>query len=83
MTVSNPQSPIGATLDAAPPTVTTETETKMNPGDKVYDVNTKQQGILCTQPRPADNGSFRLVAEVHWNNGQRMVVYTSHIRTYA
>jgi hypothetical protein len=54
----------------------------MTPGTRVYDVNTKYTGTLVTQPELADNGSFRLVADVRWDSGTRTTVYTDHLRAY-
>lgn len=57
--------------------------TMMTAGAKVRDVNTGQQGVLVTDPELAENGGFRLVADVRWDNGQRATVYTDHLRAYA
>ena len=55
----------------------------MTPGTRVYDVNTKYTGTLVTQPELAGSGSFRLVADVAWDNGTTTTVYTDGIRAYA
>lgn len=55
----------------------------MIPGTRVYDVNTKYTGTLKTQPELPDNGGFRLVADVAWDNGTITTVYTSGIRAFA
>jgi hypothetical protein len=55
----------------------------MNAGDTVYDQNTKYTGTLLTGQYLPDNGSFRLVADVRWDNGTISTVYTDHIRRYA
>jgi hypothetical protein len=62
--------------------MTATTFAGFQPGTHVYDVNTKQTGVLTSAPYVSDSG-MRQVADVRWDNGDRAVIFTSHLRAYA